>query len=111
VTTEAASTVTASLAGARWWITRHALARWRERYAPVVAPEQAAAELAEVSRGAIDTGTETPRGGAIYMHPGHPTARFIVARERPGRLDALVTILDADVFVARDGRRRKKCRG
>jgi len=111
VTAEAPATVTASFAGARWWITRHALARWRERYAPVVAPEQAAAQLAEVSREAIDTRTETPRGRAIYVHPDHPTARFIVARERPGRLDALVTILDADVFVARDGRRRKNRRG
>lgn len=104
-------TVTDGLVGARWWITRHALARWRERYSPLVAPELAAAQLAEVSRSAIDTGTETPRGRAIYLHPDWPTARFIVARERPGRLDALVTILDADVFVARDGRRRKKCRG
>lgn len=104
-------TVTAGLVGARWWITRHALARWRERYSPIVAPELAAAELAEVSRGAIDTGTETPRGRAIYMHPGHPSARFIVAREPPPRLDALVTILDAVVFEARDSRRRKKRRG
>lgn len=103
-----AGSVSEAFVGAKWWITRHALARWMQRYAALSTPVDAAELLAEVSREAFDTGTETQRGRAIYMHPSFPTARFIVARERTGRRDALVTILDAEVFEVRDGRRRKR---
>lgn len=107
MTDAAPSTVTAGFAGAQWWITHHALARWLERYSPDATPAVAAAQLAEVSRTALDTGTETRNGRAIYLHPNWPNARFIIAREPRPRLSALVTILDNLFIEAAIGRRKK----
>lgn len=79
MTTAPAGTVTAALADAVWWVTRHALERWCERYDATATPPDAAAVLARVSREAIDTGSETHNGRAIYLHPEWPHARFVVA--------------------------------
>lgn len=63
-----APVTTSPYAGARWWITRHAVAQWAERFDMTATDDDAVRTLAEVSRGAWDTGTETPDGRAVWMH-------------------------------------------
>ena len=56
-------------AGAAWWITGHALARWQERYQPEAVHGDAARTLVTVSREAQETGVETWDGRPIQWHP------------------------------------------
>lgn len=88
---------------AAWYVTRHAQARWQERYEPGASPSDVGRRLAEISRDAIDTGARTRDGREIYLHPDWPAARFVVARPAPGEtMPALITVIDA--APARDKR-------
>lgn len=101
-------------AGAAWHITRHALDRWAERYAPDAPPEESARLLGRLSSEAIDTGVTTRDGRALYLHPEHPHCRFVVAARAPGETrPTLLTIVDApELRVRRDsGTRRGRRRG
>lgn len=108
-----APVTTSPYAGARWWITRHAVAQWAERFDMTATDGDAVRTLAEVSRGAWDTGTETPDGRAVWMHDDHPRARFVVARpERRASgawgLPTLVTVLPLEFAESRRARGMKR---
>ena len=68
-----APVMTSPYAGARWWITRHAVAQWAGRFDRTATDDDAVCTRAEVSRGAWEPGTAPPGGRAAAAY-GDPPA-------------------------------------
>ena len=82
-----------------WWVTAHAVDRWQDRYAPGVMWADARIALQALAQDAVRLNDGATPGRDLYMHPAWPTLRFVVARATPGRLPALITVVDAEPLM------------
>lgn len=78
----------------RWFITPHAVARYRERIAPGLTYEQALAELIRLSLAARRCGEERSLPGAFLWRGPRPLRLRCIVQERVpvGALPQLLTV-------------------